>query len=221
MNIHWPLMRLQTGHPCRHQRGATLMIALMLLSLLLLLGAATTSLLLLDERAARNHRDHAQARLAAEATLEDACDDIARVRRIDPAMFASPLECRTDADGLGLCLGHPERSGWLPAQMVGARATAAAYGQFTGRRLPNSQGSTSPRYLIESLPGTAGSPAPGMPATAPAPVYRLSAVGYGRNGAMVALQAVVRLSDGEASAASAASGCRWLAWRTLYLPSHE
>ena len=37
--------------PCHpRQRGATLMITLMLLSVILLLGAATTSLLLLEER---------------------------------------------------------------------------------------------------------------------------------------------------------------------------
>ncbi|MGB9983498.1 MULTISPECIES: pilus assembly protein [unclassified Herbaspirillum] len=219
MNANPPLMRWWLRHPPRHQSGATLMIALMLLSLLLLLGAATTSLLLLDERAARNHRDHLQARLAAQAALEDACDDIARVRRIDPTTFASPLTCRSDADGLGLCLGQPGRSGWQPAQLVGARATAATYGQFTGRRFPDKQGNASPRYLIERLPGITSSRS--REANTTTPTYRLNAVGYGRNGAVSALQAVVRLPEATAPVAPTASGCRWLAWRPLYLPSHE
>lgn len=218
MKTRPPVIHPLSWPRARHQSGATLMISLMLLSLLLLLGAATTSLLLLEERAARNHRDHIQARLAAQAALEDACDDIARVRRIDPAAFASPPDCRTDAQGIGLCLGEPGRSGWQPAQLAGSRATAAVYGQFTARGFPDSQGSALPRYLIERLPGIAASPAAAaQPAT---PVYRLNAVGYGRNGAVTALQAVVRLPQAGEPAA-AAPGCHWLAWRPLYLPSRD
>lgn len=201
------------------QRGATLMIALMLLSLMLLLGAATTSLLLLEERAARNHREHAQARLAAQAALEDACDDIRHRRRIEPEHFSAALECRSDADGAGLCLGQHERAGWEPAQLHGPQAVSATYGQFTGRRFRSVTGIAPPRYLIERLPSKPGKgpvkPAADETATT---LYRLSAVGYGRHGAIVALQALVQLP---APAHSAAASCPLRAWRPLYLPTSE
>lgn len=205
--------------PTARQRGATLMIALMLLSLMLLLGAATTSLLLLEERAARNHREYAQARLAAQAALEDACDDIRHRRRIEPEQFSATLECRSDAAGAGLCLGQHERAGWEPAQLHGPQAVSATYGQFTGRRFRSASGMAVPRYLIERLPSKPGK-GPRKPAAdeAAATLYRLSAVGYGRHGAIVALQALVQLP---APADSAAASCPLRAWRPLYLPTQE
>jgi Tfp pilus assembly protein PilX len=186
------------------------MIALMLLSLILLLGAATTSLLLLDERAARNHRDHAQARLAAQAALEDACDDIAEVGasippRSHPRRNVAPMRTA------GLCLGERNaaagspRSWWAPAPP--RRSMASSPGA-----LPDRQGNVPPRYLIERLPGIAG-PSPGTQATLP--TYRLNAVGYGRQRRHG--RAAGRGAPAGASiSASAASGCRWLAWRPLY-----
>jgi len=202
-----------------HQRGATLMIALMLLALILLLGAATTSLLLLEERAARNHREHAQARLAAQAALEDACDDIRERRSIDPDQFSTALGCRSDAAGAGLCLGKHERSGWEPGQLHGPQAISATYGQFTGRRFRAAPCMAAPRYLIERLPPApakeSGKASPEEPSAA---LHRISAVGYGRHGAVAALQALVQWP---ASRAGAMASCPLLAWRPLYLPNPE
>ena len=206
-------------HTRRDQRGATLMIALMLLALMLLLGAATTSLLLLEERAARNHREHAQARLAAQAALEDACDDLREQRRIDPGQFSTALECRSDVAGAGLCLGKHERSGWEPGQLHGPQAISATYGQFTGRRFRAAPGMAVPRYLIERLPPrsdkVSGKPSSEEPS---ATLYRLSAVGYGRHGAVAALQALVQWP---ATRSGAMASCPLLAWRPLYLPNPE
>ncbi|WP_039784248.1 PilX N-terminal domain-containing pilus assembly protein [Herbaspirillum huttiense] len=204
--------------PCHpRQRGATLMITLMLLSVILLLGAATTSLLLLEERGARNHRERAQARLAAQAALEDACDDLRYHRQIDPGQFTARRACRSDAAGAGLCVGQHDRAGWEPAQLHGPDALSATYGQFTGRRYRALPGVATPRYLIERLLPTVdkNKSYPDQPLTLR---YRLSAVGYGRQGAAVALQAVLQLPpQGQALP----SACPLRAWRPLYLPLTE
>ncbi|QDD65954.1 pilus assembly protein [Herbaspirillum seropedicae] len=191
------------------QRGATLMIALTLLSLILLLGAAATSLLLLSEQAARNHAEHAQAHLAAQAALDDACLDLRQGRAPSKDAAAPQAGCRHDPAGAGWCLGRAHRSAWQSAQLHGAQAISAQYGQFTGRRFPALPGVSPPRYLIEQLTDGA--------ADTTTALYRLNAIGYGRDGAQVALQALVRHPDPHAAPAS----CRSLAWRTLFLPDME
>ncbi len=193
------------------QRGATLMIALTLLSLILLLGAAATSLLLLSEHAARNHAEHAQAYLAAQATLEDACLDLRQGRAPSDDSAPPPTGCRHDHAGVGWCLGRTHRSAWQGAQLHGPQAISARYGQFTGRRFAAIPGVAAPRYLIEHL---TDSPATADTRTA---LYRLNAVGYGRDGAQVALQALVRHPD----PAAPQGHCRVLAWRPLSLPDME
>jgi len=196
------------------QRGATLMIALTLLSLILLLGAAATSLLLLSEHAARNHAEHAQAHLAAQAALDDACLDLRQGRTPSKDAAAPETGCRHDPAGAGWCLGRAHRSAWQSAQLHGAQAISAQYGQFTGRRFPALPGVNPPRYLIEQLADSAAATDTTDTTTA---LYRLNAIGYGRDGAQVALQALVRYPDPYAAPAS----CRTLAWRTLFLPDME
>lgn len=196
------------------QRGATLMIALTLLSLILLLGAAATSLLLLSEHAARNHAEHAQAHLAAQAALDDACLDLRQGRAPSEDAAAPEAGCRHDPAGAGWCLGRAHRSDWQSAQLHGAQAISAQYGQFTGRRFPALPGVNPPRYLIEQLADSAAATDTTDTTTA---LYRLNAIGYGRDGAQVALQALVRYPDPHAAPAS----CRTLAWRTLFLPDLE
>lgn len=202
--------------PLQRQRGATLIIALSLLSVILLLGAASTSLLMLDEHAARNHREHVQAHLAAQAALADACEDLMRVRRITLERFDGSTGCLQQAESRGLCLGQPTHSGWQPQQLHGPQAMTAAYGEFTGRRFGHGADIPAPRYLIERL-------LPGKKAAASSSaLYRLLGIGYGRGEAMVALQAVVAWPDADATSASPPSppaSCALLAWRLLFLPS--
>ncbi|MFJ3058659.1 PilX N-terminal domain-containing pilus assembly protein [Herbaspirillum sp. NPDC087042] len=205
------------------QRGATLMIALCLLSVILLLGAASTSLLMLDEHAARNHREHVQAHLAAQAALADACDDLMRVRRVTLERFDARTGCLHPPESRGLCLGKAAHSGWQPAQLHGPQAMTAAYGEFTGRRFGGAPDIPTPRYLIERL-------LPARKAAASAPtLYRLHGIGYGRGEAMVALQAVVAWPDADSDAAdpsvpsvpSRPAQCPLLAWRPLFLPATQ
>lgn len=190
----------------RAQRGATLMIALIMLAVILLLGTASASLLVLDEHAARNHRAHAQALLAAQAALDDACEEVRRATRVSAAAFPA-AGCRADNEGLGLCRAKAEAASWTPQQLSGAQPGAAVHGQFTGRRMPAVDDVAPPRYVIELLAG--GNRETGA-------LYRISAIGSGRGGAQAGLQGIVRRrtqDDGESQAQ-----CRWLAWRRLSLP---
>ncbi|MCA1324868.1 PilX N-terminal domain-containing pilus assembly protein [Herbaspirillum sp. alder98] len=58
------------------QQGATLIITLTILVVILLLGASSVRLRSLEEHAARNHQGLLQARLAAQAALDDALVDL-------------------------------------------------------------------------------------------------------------------------------------------------
>ncbi|ADJ65129.1 Type IV pilus assembly protein [Herbaspirillum seropedicae SmR1] len=152
--------------------------------------------------------------MAAQAALDDACLDLRQGRAPSKDAAAPQAGCRHDPAGAGWCLGRAHRSTWQSAQLHGAQAISAQYGQFTGRRFPALPGISPPRYLIEQL--TDGAAATGADDTTTA-LYRLNAIGYGRDGAQVALQALVRHPDPHAAPAS----CRTLAWRPLFLPDME
>jgi len=66
----------------RHQRGVTLIIALIFLAVLALLGAAAAQNSVLEERMAGNTRDRDLAFQAAEAALQDAKQNIATLRTL-------------------------------------------------------------------------------------------------------------------------------------------
>ncbi|WP_050469073.1 pilus assembly PilX family protein [Herbaspirillum chlorophenolicum] len=191
------------SRPPSRQRGATLMIALIMLAVILLLGIASASLLMLDERAARNHRAHEQARMAAQAALDDACEEIRRGIRTGVAhAFPAKNGCHSDSERLALCLGSAQATGWKFTQLTGAEEGSAIYGQFTGNQPPNPGDEIpAPRYLIELVAGT-------PPATI---LYRLSAIGFGRDGAQVLLQSIVlRRID-----AAGRAQCVPIGWRAL------
>lgn len=192
------------NRPLSRQRGATLMIALIMLTVILLLGIASASLLMLDERAARNHRAHEQARMAAQAALDDACEELRSSTRLAAAQaFPAKNGCHTDSERLGLCLGSAEKTGWKFEQLAGAQEGSAHYGQFTGSRPPNpDNGIQAPRYLIELISEKTGSPSS---------TYRLSAIGFGRDGAQALLQSIVLRRTDTAGQAR----CIPIGWRAL------
>jgi type IV pilus assembly protein PilX len=190
------------------QRGASLLIALVMLSVILLLGAAGAALLVLDERAARHHRAHGQARLNAEAALEEACAEIALGMRVTASAFPS-AQCRADAEGRGLCRAGRSKADGLLQMLSGAAAGAAVYGEFSGRRIAP-EGVAAPRYLIERIEPTSPAGDGGQDDDA---LYRISAAGFGRGGATAGLQQVVRRQ----ADASGQARCLRLAWRTLPL----
>lgn len=200
----------------KRQGGASLLIALVMLAVILLLGSAGASLLVQDERAARHHRAHDQALVNAEAALEEACAEIALGTRVTADAFPT-AQCRIDAAGRGLCQAQDEQPGWRLPLLTGVAPGAAVYGEFSGRRIAP-DGVAAPRYLIERVrPGTP-TPAPesdGKSGDQPdaGTLYRISAAGFGRGGAMAGLQQVARRqADG-----SGGARCQRLAWRELPL----
>ncbi|MBP0597608.1 pilus assembly protein [Herbaspirillum sp. LeCh32-8] len=204
----------------RKQQGAALVIALVMLAVILLLGTATASLLALDEHAGRNHRAHLHAMLAAQAALDDACEDIRGGVRVTPAAFPGEPGCRSDAAGLGLCRAAQKERVWEPRQLTADGAGAATYGEFTGRRL-RLYDVAPPRYLIELLPAPASTEAGNKddasgdnPDDKQVALYRISAAGFGPGQARAGLQAVVRRQ----TIAGGQVECRRLAWRPLPLP---
>lgn len=177
----------------RSQSGATLVIALAMLVFMLMLGTGASRLLMLDQHAGSHWRGQVAARLAAQAALDDALDDLRRDRQPFPA----DIGC---AAGTGLCVAAPEPAAMPPAILI---ANSVAYGSLSNRQPPSpgEDGVAAPRYQIALV-----TPAPGMP-----PIwYRISAIGFGPGGARAMLQAVV-----ERRQAGEPEGFIPRAWREL------
>lgn len=159
----------------RNERGASLIIVLIMLVALLSIGSASTMFALFSERSARNDRDRQIAFQAAEAALLDAKSDMIgpndavsgtkRVCRFDskaPAEFISG--CGTGAS-TGMCLDDASPgNAWkavkgllLTETGTGNTNKTVQYGQFTGRALASSQYGAGglparpPRYVIEPV----------------------------------------------------------------------
>ena len=75
-----PLGRRRRGSPSR-QRGAALIVSLLLLAIVMLLATAGWQMGTQEERMVGQQRDRAIAFEAAEATLRDAERDLLRQRR--------------------------------------------------------------------------------------------------------------------------------------------
>ncbi|PRC95052.1 pilus assembly PilX family protein [Solimicrobium silvestre] len=194
-----------------HQRGASLIVSLVMLLVLLMLGISLANIALMGEKAARNDRDRQIAMQAAEAALTDAEMDIENSSR---SVIFSPdsSEGFTDLCGKGdsniyqgLCTYNGDRktAAWLTADIANTSGTAASvkYGRFTGKTMPSGAGpfpNKLPRYLIELMMDTA----PGQEVKA-AYIYRISAVGFGTNSStQVVVQSFYRKADSVPAAAS-------------------
>ncbi|WP_374402246.1 PilX N-terminal domain-containing pilus assembly protein [Niveibacterium sp.] len=183
------------------QKGATLIVSLLLLLIVTIMGLATMRSSTMEERMARYTREQAVAFQAAEAALLDAEIDLSPSgTRVPPvqgiAGFAADCNAGTPA-WAGLCLqaaaGLPT---WL-ARMDVAGATVN-YGTFSGSpALSMVAGSASsvarqPRYIVEGI----NTPIPGIDSIAVGktkPRYRVTAVGFGpRADVQVWLQATYR-----------------------------
>jgi type IV pilus assembly protein PilX len=192
------------------QRGATLIVTMLMLVLVLLLGIAAAQIALQGEKTSRNDRDRQIAFQAAEAALLDAETDIeasphpgkSRSRLFDRyAVTGFPADDNTCTSGteniyLGLCRPAPEGVTpiWQTVDFLDASAHAHSvpYGQFTGHVFPTAGGSLpmyAPRYIIELI----SDKSPGLRADRSAYLYRITAVGFGPNErTQVALQTIYR-----------------------------
>jgi type IV pilus assembly protein PilX len=191
------------------QRGASLVVALVMLLATLLLGLSATRIAVENEHAARGTRDRQVALESAEAALLDAQVDIEHSP--DPALSRSAMFGADRGDGfidgcgagignvaLGLCTRPDEAApSWVAVDLADASPTSArtvGFGRFTGRRLPTGAGTLParlPRYLIELLPfKQAGYTAVAGQVGA---VYRITAIGFGSHEATrVVLQTFYR-----------------------------
>ncbi|WP_395669045.1 pilus assembly protein [Rhodoferax sp.] len=183
---------VRPGGQCR---GAALVGVLLVLVLVELLGVAAVQLALMGERSARSHRDTELALQAAEAALADAELDITRFRAhlfdgIRTAGFAPG--CARTSEFKGLCAPSAgAKPVWLDVDLEDADGPAVAYGEQTGRSYAQGaagiQPLRSPRYIIEWLPDTSGTPGSEV-------VYRVTAIGFGsRTEVQVVLQMLYRI----------------------------
>jgi len=194
----------------KRQRGASLVVSLVMLVPVLLLGISAAKLSLQGEKASRNDRDRQVAFQAAEAALIDAELDIEKSP--DPAKSRSDLfsesgqdafieGCGAGADNvsLGLCVWPAQGSvpSWLAIDFLDAAPATSGtvpYGRFTGKTLPIGEGALParlPRYVIESL--VYNKPGEAAEGAGKTHFYRITAIGFGaRDTTRVVLQTFYR-----------------------------
>lgn len=166
-------MRRWRAVALQHQRGASLIVVLIMLSIIFVIGATSAQFAIFGERSARNDRDRQIAFQAAEAALVDAEIDI-----MGPNTSVSNRVCTFKAgsvigftDGacntgtnVGRCMNQNApgeawklvKANYASETGTGASNATVEYGQFTGRALPaglvGSGGGLPvkpPRYTIE------------------------------------------------------------------------
>ncbi|MGV3742721.1 MAG: pilus assembly PilX family protein [Burkholderiaceae bacterium] len=191
------------------ERGATLIVTLIILIAVSLIGISTAHIALMGEKSSRNDRDRRIAFQAAEAALLDAELDIAGspddVRTRSGLFAAAKGEGFTEGCGagaqnnyLGLC-GHGKdlHAAWLTVDFLDdspKTMKTVPYGFFTGQPFDFGNGMAPerlPRYIIERIPfGQAGESAAIGDRSY---VYRITAMGFGsRDSTRVMLQTFYR-----------------------------
>lgn len=189
---------LCTAGYAHRNRGASLIVVMLILVVVSVLGVSAIQISMMGERATRNDRDLQVAWQSAEAALIDAAFDIegqpatASAKRntifdrsgIDWAKFE--IGCGTSGQSKGLCqLNAVGKPAWLTVDFTSTATTAGtvAFGTFTDRTFPSGakgiQPAKSPRYVIEAIPDPRSSRTRG-PTTAEY-VYRVTAMGFGPN----------------------------------------
>ena len=185
----------------RRERGAALLMTLIIVLALLIIGLSAARTALNAERMARAERDRHLAFQAAEAALIDAEHDIeggGNPASERAALFATGNVLGFDPDcgsGVanrrGLCarLDPPAWQRVALAAPEGNAAASVAFGSFTGASMPVGQGSLPvrlPRYVIELVPfARAGEDAGQRRGN----FYRITAIGFGaREATQVVLQ---------------------------------
>ena len=171
------------------QRGASLIMVLLILVIVSILGVSAAQIALMSERGARNDRDQQVAWQAAEAGLIDAEFDMwnaTSTRRSvfdGKSIYAFPTSgCGTSGNSAGLCAAVSSgKPAWLTVNFTttGSSAPTTAYGTFTSSTFAAGgtgiQPAMAPRYIIEpvlALSGDKASPDPEV-------LYRVTAMGFG------------------------------------------
>jgi type IV pilus assembly protein PilX len=179
-----------TSH--QQQRGASLIVVLMVLVAILISGMSASQLSLQSVQLVRNQRDRMIAFLAAEAALIDAQRDLlgARTHVFPRGHHQQTPPCHTSGDHVGLCRPAPTdtQAVWdSEAFMQGQEGVA--YGQFTKKAMQVGGGmlpSQLPRYLIERLGTQALDEDPNQRHD------RITSIGFGPGKSRVRLQIIVQ-----------------------------
>ena len=193
------LMPLPTKSPkastnVPRQRGASLLMVMLIMIVVSLLGVGGAQIALMGERSARNDRDYQVAWQSAEAALLEAEFDIRGpgTSTRQSSVFTSPIPskylflegCGDTSSGVskGLCL--PAASGkpiWLMADFTSSSSPTTEFGDFTSRVFDAGgvgiKPAKKPRYLIELLedPETFSDLSIGKKKY----LYRVTAMGFG------------------------------------------
>jgi type IV pilus assembly protein PilX len=185
----------------KHQRGASLITILIILMAVELISVAAAQHALMGERSAHNARDVDIAQQAAEAALHDAEMDMTDSQNTltRTAVFDGKssipfiVGCGTSGTSWGLCASNSTGTpAWLSVDFTDTSNSArtVALGTFTGQSFGVGTGirpAQLPRYLIEAVPDTSGTPGSSF-------VYRVTAMGFGpRIETQVVLQMVYRI----------------------------
>lgn len=193
------------------QKGASLVVSLVMLVVVLLLGISAAQLSILGEKASRSDRDRQIALQAAEAGLLDAELDIQGSPQggtLRSDIFApgsrlgfpdSGCQAGINNSYLGLCAhaGGGAAPAWQTVDFTDTSASAASvpYGKFTGHTFQTGKGplpAKPPRYIIEQLIYTRA----GQAADAATYFYRITAIGFGvRESTQVVLQTFYRKEE--------------------------
>ena len=191
----------------RKQRGASLILVMIILTIVSMIGIAGIQISTMSERSARNDRDYQIAWQSAEAGLMDAENDLfgpgpsTRRAIFGPTTDLSAFvdNCGNIDNSRGLCaLEFTGKPAWVAVDFnaTGNAAPTAQYGDFTGRTFtaggPGIQPARSPRYVIEPIEDRAGIGAAGrnLGAEKPKYVFRVTAMGFGPR---ADIQAVVQM----------------------------
>jgi type IV pilus assembly protein PilX len=195
----------------RTERGAALIVSLMILAVITVLGTAAWQIGSQEERMVGHQRDRSIAFEAAEAALRDGERDLlcstagtgcsARLEGINGETGFGDAGVEGTCSSTGLCLPvRGQRPDFTSSVAIDAlRATVAprsvAYGTFTRvagvaqtLKGPNGQPLTrQPRYVIEVMCYYGGGQGmtSSFTASCPNPIYRVTAMGWGqRRGAV-------------------------------------
>lgn len=165
------------------QKGASLIMVMMILIVVSLLGISGAQIGLMSERGARNDRDMQMAWQAAEAALIDAEFDMADATATRKDLFDGKNRsaflpgCGTSGTSVGLCaVTTTGKPAWLTVDFTNTAGNAptTAFGTFSGRAFKSGnlgvQPAQAPRYIIELVED---------PLDKKSVIYRVTAMGFG------------------------------------------
>lgn len=176
------------------QRGASLIMVMIILTIVSLLGIAAIQISMMSERGARNDRDMQLAWQSAEAALMDAENDLFGPGTSSRRAVFSPVTdtsrfidgCGSTGNSIGLCrLVTTGKPSWLTVNFTDATssATTTAYGTYTARSFAAGsagvQPAKVPRYIIEAIKDPGDTNAQMCAGDECKYVYRVTAMGFG------------------------------------------